>query len=252
MGLHSATGETIPEVGQTREYRWLDEGAGTRVATDLLCRWTKASAKYCAQHMRAIGVPEYVPPFVYGERQLATFLTPALYSVTRGAMMPETSARRRVAAGPRRSSETAGRVDYWCEYRRIGFVVEVKHEFLDVCSGVVSRALSKAWNRANSQLDEVKQQAMEWVGKRGAMRVALAVIPFYCGSENSRAVMDDELCDCDQGLLQIRASLRPSPAWALLWHLHDDLVGPYRYMDGNVWYPALAFVAHVRDLQRRR
>lgn len=253
MGLQAATGESIPRVGRVREYRWLDRGPGTRVARDLLCRWTTASARYCAQHMRAIRVPEDLPPFVFGERQLATFLTPALYSTTRGAMKQEARARRKVAPGKGAQDsgepwETSGRVDFWCRYRQIAFAIEVKHEFLAIQSGVMRQQLSEAWSKANSQLDEIKQQAREWADERGAMRIALAVVPFYYGGENSGEVTDDELCE--QGLLRLRAGLRPFPDWALLWCLHNDLVGPYEYTNGKEWYPALAFVAHVRDLQR--
>jgi hypothetical protein len=238
------TQKTIRSAGNVITFPTFSDGLGKRVTREFLDQIIVEFARQCEKYMTITGEA----PFAYRERQLHSFIAPALSKCLEIFLM-EAPVNRKWSEQDIQQPDSHGWVDYWCYLRNIVLLIELKHTFCSFRSGKPTKDLQAAWQKAIHQLDAIKQEALtqsEW--SKGSVRIALHVIPIY----KSFLEEQPENTDDERLLLQIKdriiETLKPKPNWSGLWILRKNLVGPYEYTKRKEVYPAVLFVAYVYDM----
>ena len=118
--------ETVRTVGNIYYLSNLKNEQGQRIANDFLTRLTNGFGKRTAKYTRMTREV----PFVYRERQLHSIIAPTLDDFTDAFLMELPTRRSWSVTADERISDSHGWIDYWCSYRNISFLVELKHGFI--------------------------------------------------------------------------------------------------------------------------
>lgn len=227
----------------------LKDSPGTRIANDFLTLLTKGFAKQSAKHINAINEV----PFVYRERQLHSVLAPALSTFTDAFMMESPVDRGWSTTSDPNMNDSHGWVDYWCYYRKLSFLVELKHGFISRRAGQLRNDVKKEWQKAHLQLDAIEEEAKRqstWTN--GTLRLALHVLPIFetCNKNVVKTLNDiDNLFSIQQCAMN---ELDRKPNWSAIWKLHEKLAGPHDFTNTTEYYPGVLFVAHVSEITRHK
>lgn len=237
--------ETVRTVGNIYYSSNLKDGQGQRVANDFLTRLTNGFARRTAKYMR---VTREVP-FVFRERQLHSIIAPTLDDFTDAFLMELPTQRSWSVTADERTSDSHGWIDYWCSYRNISFLVELKHGFISGKSGQIRKDVKAEWETAILQLDAIEEEAKfqgQW--SNGTLRVALHVLPLF----ERHAQADGKPVNDLEKLLEIQKrameELERRPNWSAMWKIHEGIAGPYEYSNAIEFYPGVLIVANVSEI----
>ncbi|WP_080831877.1 hypothetical protein [Cohnella massiliensis] len=236
--------KTIRRAGSVTIFPSLPKGLGMNLTRDFLDQLICGFARQCEKYMTLTGEA----PFAFRERQLHSFLAPALSQFS-DLLLMETPVNRKWSDLNKKQADSHGWLDYWCLWRNIVLLIELKHSFCSLRSGIANQNLQSDWKKAIEQLDSIKDEALtqgKWCN--AAVRIALHVIPvfesFTKASHKSTATTER----LNQVTNQVVRSLNPAPNWSGLWVLHQNLVGPYEYGVRKEFYPAVLFAAYVYEI----
>ena len=239
--------EKLRAIGDIRYESSLVDGSGIRIAREFMTKLVRAFSKQASSYIRAT----YEAPFVFKERQLHSILAPALSSFTDAFLMESPVNRKWSAISSEERDDSHGWVDYWCYYRGIVFLIELKHGFISSKTGHVRKTVKKDWKKAIDQLDVIEKEAKsqsEWTN--GAFRIALDILPLYetVNSERAKtAVNNDKMLAIYSKILK---EFEPLPNWSAMWILHKDLIGPYSYPNSIEYYPSVLFISRLSEISR--
>ncbi len=242
--------EKIKNVGETNTISFLTNGEGIIKTKQFLSNLTIGFAKKVSDYMYKC----WDAPFMYRERQLHTFFVPVLSQLSEIFLMESPVERKWSSISNEQYNDAHGWFDYYCFYRNIVFLMEIKHGFLSGKTGKVNKNLKDNWYNAIEQLDVIKDYAnYESQESGGVFRIALQVIPIYEVANNgiSKIVGDSER------LLTIQKTCMEEfiigsgwSMWSMLWKLHENLSGPFEYTNGIEFYPGIIFIAGVSEIHQ--
>jgi hypothetical protein len=188
--------------------------------------------------------------FIYGEKQDASFLAPALHSVSNGLYLMEESAERLVKSrtGSRETTSSTGRVDYWVMYEDSVFLMEVKHGWVryhpkrdEYKVFANSRnEFTKAWE----QLESIKNKR-NWRTRDHLFGIAFQISPVF----TSDSVGDIDFQDSIDGLWRKSASFDVNIGGFLKIDPEDQVEA---YWDNDVTgrYLSVAFWGRAKKISR--
>lgn len=190
-------------------------------------------------------------PFVFKERQLNSILAPALSNKADAFLMEAPVQREWSRIHNQEYNDSHGWVDYWSIYRGYVFLIEIKHNFISYKTGQITNNIKENWRIALEQLDAIEEEAkIRSKECNGVIRVVLHILPIY------ETVNADEHLDKSEyvRMLDIHklslSELERSPNWSAIWKLHDDLVGPYEYIDTKEVYPGILFLCNIYEVSK--
>jgi len=223
----------------------LKNGQGVRITNEFFSRLIEEFAKQSTLYIRATNEA----PFAFKEKQLHSIVAPALSKYTKAFLMEPPVNRRWSSISKEDLEDSHGWIDYWCYYRNIVFLIELKHGYLSSISGQVTQNVKDSWEIAIKQLYVIKEAAkVHAENSNGAFRVALSILPIYevSNSENPKTINQTDILLNIQN--KIEKELKPAPNWIGLWVLHKDLVGPYKYLNSVEYYPGVIFTANISEI----
>ena len=240
-----------------REFSWmldnLNDMSGMRVTRSLLDRLFKETIRLMKRYYNNFDNDTHEYGFYYSERQLHTFLTPAIDKLTGGFFLFE-SPIKRGKSGRRGAYE--GRVDYWLNYRNSSYLLELKHawiraHFKDKGETFTFYNLKESFDKAISQLDDAEDKILRFMYRKNMFGIALAVVPVFARGDVHRKIKCTELL-----LSQIRAEC-PRANAIYAWHLPRafSAVLDIEKKSGEVvkeFYPTVLFITKVKKLSRTR
>lgn len=240
------TQRTIRRAGSVYTFSSLPKGSGMRVTKEFLDQLISGFARQCEKYMTLTGEA----PFAFRERQLHSFLAPAMSQFT-DLLLMETPVNRKWSELDLKQADSHGWVDYWCYLKNIVMLLELKHGFCSLRSGLATQRLINGWRKAIEQLDAIEEESHaqgQWC--KGSVRIALHVIPIF----ESFTKESPESTTTTEKLIQVTKkllnSLNPAPNWPGLWVLHRNLVGPYEYGERKESYPAVIFAAYIYEMSK--
>lgn len=237
--------EKIRTVGDIYYEFSLVDGPGIRIIKEFMMKLVRAFSKQASSYIRVTGEV----PFVFKERQLHSILAPALASFTDAFLMESPVNRNWSAMSIEERVDSHGWVDYWCYYRGISFLMELKHGFISSRTGNVTKTVREDWKQAIEQLNVIEKEAkVQSECTNGAFRVALDVLPLYETVNSGRFKTENEkiISIHRNSLLEFE----PLPNWSALWLLHKDLIGPYEYLNSTEYYPGVLFLSRISEICR--
>ena len=239
--------ETIRNVGNINYISNLTDGEGTRISNDFLTRLIREFTKQASLYMRATDEA----PFVFKERQLNSILAPALSKITDAFLMEAQVQREWSSISSEEYNDSHGWVDYWCNYRNTVFLIELKHNFISGKTGLLTKEIKENWNIALKQLDVIeKESKVRSESCRGVFRVALHILPLYetVNHGDSKTIGEIERILNIQKLAM--SGLDRNSNWSAMWMIHDDLTGPYEYVNTKEYYPGVLFLCNLYEISK--
>ncbi len=237
--------ETVRTVGNIYYSSKLKDGQGQRIANDFLTRLANGFARRTAKYIRATGEV----PFVFRERQLHSIIAPTLDDFTDAFLMELPTKRSWSLTADERNSDSHGWIDYWCSYRNISFLVELKHGFISGKTGQLRKYVKEEWETAILQLDAIEDEAkLQGQCSKGALRIAVHVLPLFesCSQVGKKPDQDlKKLLEIQQRAME---ELERKPNWSAMWKIHEGIVGPYEYSNAIEFYPGVLLVANVSEI----
>ncbi|HHW41619.1 MAG TPA: hypothetical protein GXX19_10830 [Syntrophomonadaceae bacterium] len=167
---------------------------------------------------------------------------PSIAKVADAALMEQPVTRNT------KGSSSHGWLDYWAMYGNTVFLIEVKHAWCSVTSGVIKKSTQDAYSKALLQLKRISSsEASDLSGGSSFIKIALAVVPFYQASKNKDKLIPitdkEKIEEVHNNLV---AGLTPPPNWSCIWLLHERLQKPVEYDDGrHELYPFVGVIAQV-------
>ena len=191
--------------------------------------------------------------FYYSERQLHTFLTPAIDKLTKGFFLFESPIKR----GHRgKRGKSGGRVDYWLNYRNSSYLLELKHAWIRAHfrhgnEKFTFYNLEKSFREAINQLDSSKDKILEFMYRDNMFGVALAIVPVF-----GRGDVFMKVRNTDQLLSQVLKEC-PQANAIYAWHLPKaySKILDIQKNSGDIvreFYPMVLFIVKVKKLSRTR
>lgn len=186
-------------------------------------------------------------PFVYGEKQLHSIILPAMTKITDAVLTEAPVARKWSCAEERDNSH--GWVDYWCRYRDVDFLIELKHGFISTKTARPDKHKVQQWLEANKQLDVIEEEAKNYGAySKGTIRVAMSILVAY-----DRTTKEEFSTDINpENLFMIRDTTfigtDIEPNWIGMWELEEDLPKIYQYNHGIERYPAIFMFCRVNEI----
>ena len=234
----------IRNVGKINYISSLKDGEGIRVANDFMKLLIEEFSKQSSLYMRNT---EEVP-FTYGEKQLHSIIAPALSRITSEFLMESPVKRKWSSEYSADYNDSHGWVDYWCRYRNTSFLIELKHGFIATKSGKVREGVKEDWKKALSQLNVIEEEAKNYIEYcNGVFRLALHVLPLY-ETVNNKERSELTFKDLVEIQKQVVNELEYPPNWSALWMIHDELIGPYEYVNTKECYPGVLFMCSLYEI----
>lgn len=237
--------EKIRLIGDIHYESNLQDGPGIRIVRDFMMRLIRGFSKQASSYIR---VTDEVP-FIFKERQLHSSLAPALAEFCDAFLMESPVNRNWSSISYDERNDSHGWVDYWCYFRKIAFLIEIKHGFISCKSEQIRSSVKEDWKIALRQLDAIEKEAKfqsEWTN--GAFRIALNVLPLY---ETANIKEPNTVGNFDKLLSIQRDSIKQfeqQPNWSAMWILHKNLAGPYKYPNTVEYYPGVLFISHISEI----
>ncbi|RME56316.1 hypothetical protein D6779_10795 [Candidatus Parcubacteria bacterium] len=220
------------------------DGVGMRVGKDFFVALSKKSFQNMWNYFRSMKKSEHL--FMYGEKQDASFLMPALFDVCDSAAMCEASINRKKLPRAVREDESGngkGWVDYWCYYRNMPFVIEAKHVFFSMTErGGMS---AQKWDAAIEQLKGISVKEISGQGE--CLSLALMVVVYWHrGREESnpdvRVSLEELHEQCLENLRSKSKFKGKQPNIWSYWIVPEDS----RYIEmTEESYPAVGFIGRL-------
>ncbi|MBW2061647.1 MAG: hypothetical protein JRI95_08815 [Deltaproteobacteria bacterium] len=231
----------------------LNDIEGMRVTRSLLESLFKETTRLFKRYYNNFDNDKREYGFYYSERQLHTFLTPAIDKLTKGFFLFESPIKR----GKRgKRGKSGGRVDYWLNYRNSSYLLEVKHAWIRVHfrhgnEEFTLYKLEKTFQQAIDQLDNSEDKVLEFMYRGNMFGVALAIVPVF-----GRGDVLMKVRDTDQLLSRVRKEC-PKANAIYAWHLPRaySKILDIQMSSGAVvreFYPMVLFIAKVKKLSRTR
>ncbi|MEE9284069.1 MAG: hypothetical protein V3U49_08370 [Nitrososphaerales archaeon] len=128
-------------------------------------------------------------PFTFRERQTHSILLPAIAAASQATVV-ELPIWRKYGRGKRH-----GFLDYWVYHKSVLYLLEVKHSFLSVRSGLTHKGSHDSWQEAIDQVDKIplpliRKDLDTPVDK--IFRLALMVMPLWKSSSARALAGTDE------------------------------------------------------------
>ena len=239
--------ERINKVGKLHVISTLADGEGIRKVRDFLSLLVTGFAKQVSVYMNET----WEAPFVFRERQLHTFLAPTLSKFTDVFLMEAPVHRKWSSISSQDYNDSHGWVDYWCFYRNLVFLIELKHGFLSGRTGTPNKNVKNYWVEAVQQLDVIQDYAdIQSQDSGGAFRIALQVLPIYETVNDSMPKIignTDKLLEIQKNCME---AFKPEPNWSMLWQLHESITGPFEYANTKEFYPGIVFLSRVSEIHK--
>lgn len=239
--------ETIRNCGKFGIDFSLEDGDGVRVSKEFLQLLIRNIIKRSTGYFDATA--DHI--FCYSEKQLHSVVCPSIADLTPSYVMEHPLARK-----PYGEEEYSGKCDYWINYKKYSFVMELKHSYWGYSNVNNPRqSISDRFNECLIQLKAIKTEEcrnLSMYKNKGLIKIALEAIVFYQGSQNEITNEDLEerkIEDAFEQLIQ-KADLNDSNVRSL-WLLHDRLIPSFPRDNGHGEYrhPAVAFVGKVFDIK---
>ena len=231
----------------------LNDAKGMRVTRSLLGSLFKETTRLFTRYYNNFDDNTREYGFYYSERQLHTFLTPAIDKITNGFFLFETPIKRG-QSGKRENSN--GRVDYWLNYRNSSYLLELKHawiraSFRNENEKFTFYGLEKSFRGAINQLDNCHDKVAGFMYRENMFGVALAIVPVF-----GRGDVFMKVRNTDHLLSQVRGEC-PKANAIYAWHLPTACatVLCIQRTSGKIvkeFYPMVLFIAKVKKLSRTR
>lgn len=177
----------------------------------------------------------------YRELQLNTVIAPILEKIS-NAFLCEHPTTRGLRISEKEDS--FGRIDFWVKDGSAIYLIELKHGFNGLGSGILRDATKSKWKKAKEQLSIIKEDPEVFrIGKNdNILKVALMVITTYTSKLNNEANNND--CSQISQLIKNELVLKHDYAIAELVAF-DDMQCIFDYTNGSESYPYLHIVAQI-------
>jgi hypothetical protein len=194
-------------------------------------------------------------PFSYSERQLQSTICAGLARYT-DAFLTELPVNRKWSGIKKKNYEDShGWIDYWCSYKGIDIILELKHSFDSLRTNIIRKDTIIEWSGANSQLDVIKTEVKSCIlSPESYFLIAMLVIPFY---ETLTSEQLEESYDYRESLLTRQSifvsNLSITPNWSSVWMLNDNLAKGCIEKNGNsyIYYPGVLFLSKALQLIKK-
>lgn len=225
------------------------DGEGMRIAKDflqeLLFAFARQSKKYIEHTQEA--------PFNYSERQIHSMLLPAIATLTDAFLMELPATRKLRASGGNPKVASNGWVDYWCQYRNVDFLIELKHGFDAYRTETTRQTVLTDWKyMVSEQIKSVKADARylsQFSNGTILLPIHLISVYEYCreGQERQSIENRDELRRIQKNY---KTTLKPAPNWSGMWMLNRALTDQcyIELESGYEYYPGVLMVSRVEGL----
>lgn len=188
--------------------------------------------------------------FIYRERQFNSAICPAINEIADCFVMQHPIRRK-----PRGEQSYSGRLDYWIHYKKMDFLLELKHEYYGYRKAhLIPQQISDRLAEAIHQLKNIKKDEVRRIRNSDiANKVALAVVVFYSGTRKSvndgTKADENKIRESFKFLLgNLEDSLGSDTINVrALWMLHEDLTEEIERGKKIYVYPAVGFVGYSFD-----
>jgi hypothetical protein len=237
--------QTLRNIGKINFRSEIPKAKGQSTARKFLESLLIEFARQSAKYINAVGEP----PFHFKERQLNSIIAPAISKITPAFLMESPIHRRFPKLKIQQREDYNGWIDYWCEYRGRQFMIELKHDFDNYKSEIITKPLRANWNHAiNTQLKVLKSEAKDYSQYcKGVILMPIHIIVVYETVPSSK-VPDSP--DNTAKLISIQerfhTNLKPNPNWSGLWVLNQILVEKCIY--NKTHYPALIMLSRPSEM----
>ena len=222
-----------------------DDSDGARVTKELLSKLLTNVVKRATAFYDKTRLPgDHI--FAYREQQFHSVVCPSIADITPSYVM-EHSLRRKHSG----EEESAGRADYWVNYRNYSFLMELKHDYFAYNRKRTSAGIVSNFNSAMDQLRSIKKdECRNLTVNKGLIKIALQTIVFYESSEKKLSRSSSKRRNFEELLNQLMSGFALSRKINMksLWVLDKRLVEPFPYPNGMFEInPAVAFLANISD-----
>lgn len=240
----------IRKIGNFYFQSTLKDGEGIRILKRFLEDLSTDFGKKSRQFYDVVGVHS----FVYRERQLHSVLAPVFSNIADAFLMESPVNRQwsETTEEKHDGQDSHGWVDYWCMHKDYNYYIELKHDFISYRSGKVRTIAIENWEKACLQLDALKDEIETQKEKaKGIFRIVLHVMPvFISGSEETLKKVDIEKLETIRNGVIENISKDRKPNWSCLWLPHEDMQGPFEYINGKESYPGVFLFAHIAEIEK--
>jgi len=234
--------ETIRGFGKCVHSSEFGKSEGHSITNDFLCNITTNFYKNSLEHRKH---EDYLP-FIYGERQIHSILCPAIYDSS-DSLLIEAGVNRKKRGDDNVGTDHHGWVDYYCNYRKFIYFLEIKHSFYSPSSKIVKEVIKKKWHHADKQLQSVKKEITDWIkpNSKGAFRVAMLILPYFHSVDKDLSLNSDEILEQHSN---INTTLKTN--WSSLCLLNKKMSGPYEYDKSTEMHPAVGIYCKISDIHK--
>lgn len=228
----------IRNVGNIEFIDELTDGLGIRNSRDFL---TKLSIEFAKKSRNYFNITGDLP-YIYREQQLHSIIIPILDNIA-DAHLAECPTDR--TKGSEVSSH--GWIDYWVKYGNTIFLIELKHSYhgLSNTSGFRKKSLQE-WETANEQLKNIPNHIDFKINPQdNVVKIALQFNTTYTGSKEEHYRSFKNCIDIGIQIKEILANDDLEPNFISNWHVHQDMLIEYEYMNGVERYPYVHMFAKV-------
>ena len=223
-------------------------GKGKIIAKDFFEGFMEEFIKQAGRFINAVSEGS----FMYGESQLNTIIAPALSKITPAFLMESPVTRKWSSIRNEDWEDSTGHVDYWCNYRDIDFLIEIKHSWDAYNSDEVTKETQNKWESVLTQVSLIKDDAKELSKySNGVFLLPLLIVPIFetVPEDNEPDSIENfnELLDIQD---EYRDKLKPKPNWHALWILNENLTESckFEYENKTEYYPGVLFFSKLSKL----
>lgn len=190
--------------------------------------------------------------FVHGEQQMKSFLTPAFYAVSESFLQEHPIDR--IKQRGRRTKKVQlgnGRLDYWANYNKCSFLIEVKQNWIRYYPEKNSfRFYSSLKNRLDSAVDQIGRMHAKthYNYRENVFAFGLVVAPIFVKDEDVKKL------DLKKQIIEdLENKAQNIGANALgFWRLEEEFLYPYEIEneEGIEFYPGLAFIGKIKKITK--
>jgi hypothetical protein len=193
--------------------------------------------------------------FEYREQQMQSFLTPAISTVTNGSFLQECPIDRIRQKGRRTKKVRLGngRLDYWANYDKCSFLIEVKHNWIRYYPSdnyfTFYSSLKNRLDLAVEQIDKMYKKT-NYNYRNRLFALGLVVAPIFVQDENVKKLILKEqiIKDLENKTQNIGANVLG------FWSLEKEFLFPYEFEEEGKkiiqFYPGLAFIGKIKKVTR--
>lgn len=239
--------ESMGKYGTYNVISDLPDGEGKIKINEFL---TNLSKGFCRQIVKYLQFELGDIPLQYSERKLHAFFVPAFSQFGEDAVffMEAPVLRKWTSLSKIDFEDSYGWVDYWCYYKNLTFLIELKYDYLSAKEGIPTKGTINRWKEANDQLNIIKDYNSIQLGDELIVKIAfhvLAINEAFNSSEPKFSNDKNYLLEIQQNCMDEFKNPK-APNWSFFWKLPNNYCGPYGNDAGKKEiFPGVVFLARV-------